>query len=345
MELHEFLLPQIVGNPPSFEEIEGKSQPFNVFVGVNRQEDQLFLNGAIFNLSDQESWESELSSGGNGHRKKVVFEPPFSQVTSTVYVDLEDARYIPREFLYGRDFNVFQYNRRRGDRTSILWSLASYFVPDESLGHRPKVDFSNEPSFEDKIPKVFWRGGVSGSQWSSPLRRQGPGKINLRTIVNPNLWTSNSRFNLVFGKADSPLIDAKFSGNTVERFVQSHLQHEDFFGSAVSPSEMVKYRYLLCPAGNDVASSLYWIIGTKSIAVKEDVEYEVWPDYFLKPWVHYIPVSKGLSDLEDKIAFCEDNPGIAKQIIENANEAYWLIRDEQNWRYQSSKVLERLNLL
>mgnify|MGYP005800356143 CR=1 FL=1 len=346
MELHEFMVPEVIHDVPSLDFASSvATQPSDLFVGMNRSEGRILVSGEVYDLHNDDDWKKPILEGGKNQRRIVILDPPFSKISKTIYVDLEDARYVPRELVFGQDFNVFQYNRRRGDRTSVLWRLASYFTSDESLGHRPQVDFSDEPTFEDKIPKLFWRGGVSGSRWLSPGERKGAGKINLRTVVNPAIWKNNSRFQLVFGRAESPLIDAKFTGNTVDRFVHDYLRNEQFFGGTVSPRKMVNYRYLFCPAGNDVASSLYWIIGTQSVAVKEDVEYEVWPDFYLKPWVHFVPVSKGLADLEEKLDYCERNVSLTKRIVENANAAYWQIRDSKVWSEQSYKALDRMKLL
>lgn len=42
-----------------------------------------------------------------------------------------------------------------------------------------------------------------------------------------------------------------------------------------------------------------------------------WVDGKLEPWIHYIPVNRDLSDLDDKIKWADTNPERVKVIIEN----------------------------
>src|SRR5699024_560999 len=187
--------------------------------------------------------------------------------------------------------------------------------------------------------------GVSGSHWATPFKKLTTPQISPETFNDATIQSNFSRIKLVNSYANSRVVDAKFSGNTVDRFVASSLRKDDITSSAVHTSEMMEYRYLLCPAGNDVSSALYWIIRTNSIAFKEETAYETVPDYFLKPWVHYIPISPGLHDIEEKFEFCENNQDYCKQVIENAQSAYSAITTTNTWVESESIVLDRLGLL
>src|SRR5699024_5725888 len=151
MQLHEFMLPEVVAEVPRLLDISASPAPSNLFCGIDRLAEEILVGGKTYAFKDELSWADSINHGGKAHRRQVLFNGKFRDICKPFYIDFEDARYIPRDFTFGKDFNVFQYNRRKGDRTSVLWKLSSYFCPDASLGHRPKFDFSSEPDFDDKI--------------------------------------------------------------------------------------------------------------------------------------------------------------------------------------------------
>lgn len=345
MQLHEFMLPEVVTETPQLDELNFTQLPSSLFVGVSPERAQILLKEGLFNPAEREEALHLVNSGYKSWRRGYAFSAPFDKAKKRYFVDFEDALQIPRECYFGTDFNVFQYNRRRGDRTSVLWRLPNYFEPSRGIGHPPRETKRDEIQFEDKIPKVYWRGGVSGSHWSTPFKKSTTPRISPETFKDEDVHSKFSRVKLVSTYANSDVVDAKFSGGTVDRFIEPALQNEDTTSSAVHTSAMMKYKYLLCPAGNDVSSALYWVIRSNSLAFKEETEYETIPDYFLKPWVHYIPISPGLHDIGEKFDFCEDNPKFCKQIIQNAHEAYSTITNSNVWADAENVVLDRLGLL
>lgn len=345
MRLHEFMLPEVVPESPRLDGLVNRPRPSTLFVGVDPNKSQVLLDEGLFNAGDKEKV-AELTSSGYKHwRRQYAFTKPFSSAKKRFFVDFEDALKIPKECYFGTDFNVFQYNRRRGDRTSVLWRLPNYFEPSRGIGHPPRETNKDQIDFVDKIPKVYWRGGVSGSHWSNPFEKRTTPWISAENFNDSRLLSTFSRLKLVKSFVQSESVDAKFAGGTVERFVAPELLSSEIATQAVHTSEMMKYRYLLCPAGNDVSSALYWVIRTNSVAFKEETEYETIPDYFLKPWVHYIPISPGLADLEEKFNFCESRPAMCQEIVNNAKDAYSKITNTSLWEVSESIVLDRLGLL
>lgn len=89
--------------------------------------------------------------------------------------------------------------------------------------------------------------------------------------------------------------------------------------------DQLKYRYVLSLEGNDVATNLKWIMASNSVALSPKLEYETWfMEGLLRPGVHYIQLRNDLTDLDDKIEWCENNPEKVKQIVLNANS--WVHR-------------------
>src|SRR5699024_9329958 len=131
----------------------------------------------------------------------------------------------------------------------VLWRLPNYFEPSRGIGHPPRETQKDEIEFDDKIPKVFWRGGVSGSHWITPFKKLSTPWLSSENFNDVEVQSKFSRVKLVSHYSNSSVIDAKFSGGTVDRFIDPSIQHESITSPAVHTSEMMKYKYLLCPAG------------------------------------------------------------------------------------------------
>lgn len=342
MSLHRFMLPEVVPDPPRLGDVSDFKLPSPLFVGVDPANEEILIEEGMFRSESTEAARAHTDEGYKHWRRQYAFQAPFEDFKVRYFVDFEDACYTPREITFGRDFNVFQYNRRKGDRTSILWRLPNYFEPSRGVGHPPRGTERDEIDFNSKIPKVYWRGGISGVNWPTPFKRAKVPQLNASTISDEKVRNTYTRLNLVLSSEKSDIVDAKFAGNTIDQFVDQEIRNAPIFTDAVHANSMMEYRYLLCPAGNDVSSALYWIIRTNSVAFKEETEYETIPDYFLKPWVHYVPIAPNLQDIVEKFEFCENNPGICQNIVENAQSAYQKIINRETWEEAENTVLDRL---
>lgn len=111
-----------------------------------------------------------------------------------------------------------------------------------------------------------------------------------------------------------------------ERF-HDHPRHDiGLYGSGpfarpwISGAEQNRYRYLLAPEGNDVASNLCRILSSNSLAVAPPMTCETWlMQGRLVPGVHFVQVADDFSDLDETIAHYEAHPGEAREIVANAN--------------------------
>lgn len=85
--------------------------------------------------------------------------------------------------------------------------------------------------------------------------------------------------------------------------------------------EQLKYKFILCLEGNDVASNLKWVMSSNSIAVMPKPKYETWfMEGTLIPNYHYILIKDDYSDLEERINYYLEHTDEALQIIRNAHE-------------------------
>ncbi|MFN4100261.1 MAG: glycosyl transferase family 90 [Pararhodobacter sp.] len=359
MELHDFMCPQVIPATAALRDAPGALGDY--------PESLLFL--CDFER-DRIVWQTGEHSGG----QRVLAEMPASapgydpSAFDTLRLgfrtadliaqmrglgalwfvgNMRDAVPFSPEIYFGHAANILQYNRRRFDRTGILWRLPQYFEPTSALGGvQPGRGEADTLAFADKRPQVVWRGNRTGRQWLSPDRyRQLSVGGDLDSLRQAAVWQPRAR--AVLMSLENPgLFDCRFS-------ITARQARKRAPDAPMSPFEdrirahrwLLQYRYQLCLPGNDVATQLYWMMGSNALALKVDSEYDVLPDYFLEPWVHYVPVAWDLSDLRDKVDWCEANPARCRAIIERANEAHAAILDASRWEEAERIVLDKLSLL
>jgi hypothetical protein len=83
--------------------------------------------------------------------------------------------------------------------------------------------------------------------------------------------------------------------------------------------EQIKYKYILCLEGNDIATSLKWSLMSKSVVIMSKPIIEGWlMEGLLQPYVHYVPLCDDFSDLDEIMEWCRNNDETCKQIALNA---------------------------
>jgi len=98
-------------------------------------------------------------------------------------------------------------------------------------------------------------------------------------------------------------------------------RNPQFIRPRMTIEEHLKYKFILCLEGNDVASNLKWVMSSNSIAVMPKPKYETWfMEGTLIPNFHYILIKDDFSDLEERLNYYIEHVDEAKQIIENAHK-------------------------
>ena len=70
----------------------------------------------------------------------------------------------------------------------------------------------------------------------------------------------------------------------------------------------------------DVASGLKWALLSQSVVLMPKPKHTSWAmEELLQPWVHYIPISDSLIDVEDKMQWVVDNDESARRIAERGS--------------------------
>lgn len=343
MELHEFMCPcankldarDAISNRQRFERY-----PSRLLMLIDREESRIQLKQKSIEISEELS----LSNFGEYKpRRGFNFSKEMTARTKkSVLADFEDCRGFDSQLYLESPFNIFQYNRLIGSQTAVLWKLPGYYEPSGNIGATWGEEISDAIEFSEKIPKVYWRGALSGARWVSPFERQGC--RSARTLAEFKALRQHfSRINCVLYSRENPeYTDFKFITPDKEGFDADTLR---LSSPRVSRADLLAYKYILCPIGNDVSTQLYWILNTNSIAFREECPHEVLPDYFIKPWVHYVPIARNLADLREKFAYCEKNENLCRSILLNAKDAYQKMIDHRLWTEAENIVLDRLGLL
>ena len=92
--------------------------------------------------------------------------------------------------------------------------------------------------------------------------------------------------------------------------------------SFVTDDEKLTYKYIINIDGHVTAFRLGNELQSNSVLLLVQSHYYIWVSTFLKPYEHYIPIECNLSDLVEKILWCQNNDEKCKIIAQNAKDIY-----------------------
>lgn len=118
--------------------------------------------------------------------------------------------------------------------------------------------------------------------------------------------------------------------------------HQEWNRGMLPIGRHLKYKFILCLEGNDVASNLKWVMSSNSIAVMPKPKYETWfMEGKLKANYHYIEIKDDYSDLEEKLHYYIEHTQEALEIINNAHKYINQFRDKDREDLISLLVLKK----
>lgn len=252
-----------------------------------------------------------------------------------LWIDMEDSRWMGSPQGDPVDQPVLCHNRRAGARNAVLWPL-----PDQHSIGLPGFDPQADPDpirFGDKEDRLVWRGMISGSEMREGVR---PGPAS-------HVWLAR----LAEAK-DAAARDTAWQGlcrTNRMNFLQRYIDHPDFDIGAVMgwafrdfaqhpllapycrPREgrgfFHRFRYQLCMTGYDHGSNFISAIDSRSVLLAEDDGWQVFYSGRFRPWKHYIPVARYLTDIEDKLAWARAHPAECRAMSRRARAEAAHLRD------------------
>jgi len=240
--------------------------------------------------------------------------------------------------LVGRVANISEnsyYNLRlrklNNTKSAIVTLCSRQFNPadmllvpldDDTFTHGLQKVLSNFklPKWEERNPKVFWRGGSSG--YDRPSVRM---EVTKKLFTNPNADVRITKWGNWENEKDIP---------------------EEHFGDRCDLQKHFYNKYIFIIDGNCIASNHQWVFGSGSVPIMiTHPENNYWFKKFLKPMENYVPIQYDLSDLEEKLEWLIKNDDKAKQIAENAvSFSNTVFSPEFQRKYIDSELLRISNL-
>ncbi|KAI8619295.1 glycosyl transferase family 90-domain-containing protein, partial [Chytriomyces sp. MP71] len=181
--------------------------------------------------------------------------------------------------------------------------------------------------WEDKLPVLFFRGANTGGWSHVEFDWQMYHRIRL---VEWGVQYAKQHPGLSFdaGKDKPPAIDEgqvavdigfyAYSNECTDELTKKYLMQRFGVKGTVEFTDTLKFKYLIVVDGHAWPSRLQQYLQTNSVILYNGI----FTDFFnwrLLPWVHYVPIAKDFSDLEDTLVWLQKNDDKARQIMENAH--------------------------
>lgn len=99
-----------------------------------------------------------------------------------------------------------------------------------------------------------------------------------------------------------------------EQLVRTRLEREGLFKPFLPMEEMSQFRYVLDIDGNSNSWNFMMKLRLGACVLRVDSDWEQWFCDRLRPWYHYVPIAKDLSDAADVLRWCLDNSGECEAI-------------------------------
>ena len=196
----------------------------------------------------------------------------------------------------------------------IVWMIkhARHF------GMLDKIQPLDIPWSKKQNTAVF-RGSLTGihAEMSGPRLDELPDKEKCLAIP---------RCRLVFNTASSPLVNTSLIKKAGLVLLRSIDGIDILLSSAsrLNYENMLKYKAIIMLEGNDLSSGFKWALLSNSVVTTQDLVYTSWAmEELLEPWVHYIPLNRELSDVQEKMQWILDNDEEAQNIAHRGK--LWLL--------------------
>ncbi len=118
--------------------------------------------------------------------------------------------------------------------------------------------------------------------------------------------------------------------------------HQEWLKEYMTIPQQLKYKFICCLEGNDVATNLKWVMSSNSLAVMPRPKYETWfMEGSLIPGYHYVEIKEDYSDLIEKMEYYIARPDEAETIIRHAHEYIRQFKDRRMEKLVSLAVVEK----
>lgn len=252
-----------------------------------------------------------------------------NQFLSLLEEENENFRFLwdPADYSWSLDQPTFVKARAVDNpKKSIIVPLHKYFPWDW------KPILRAESPFDYKIPKAVWRGTNSSPFYE---KRNEIKKAEIYRLKSSRRDLLEHHYNNNFHDIGLSEVVYKPPQRINEDIAQQ------FIKNRLSIDDHLKFKYILCPEGNDYPSNLPWVLLSNSVPVMPPPFVETWLlESKLKAWIHYVPLAYDFSDLDTKINWCNCNIDKVRKIAMNSR-LYALQFFDQGLEYKLAKAVVR----
>jgi hypothetical protein len=165
-----------------------------------------------------------------------------------------------------------------------------------------------EIDFRDRKPLVFWRGSTTGSDW---IRSVTDLRSGYRVV-------SCLRVQAALGeRADCRLSRIVQLRGPTEAEAAAVLSEAGVFAEWVPESAFGAYQMSLDLPGNAASWGTCFRYLAGCLVLRPPSGRELFYSHLLRPWKHYIPVARDMSDIADRVSWVDDHPDEAAAIAAN----------------------------
>lgn len=227
---------------------------------------------------------------------------------------------------------VFAFNRLQGDARRILLPLPIYH--DFGTGHFVDVVRPDAVAWEEKVPRVVWRGItggraaldatglVEGMRIKMALRRLREGRMTEAQVRE--VLAACPRWGLLERMQGDPRFDLGFVDGDGYVIAQTPL-HAHLERPRMPQAEMQRYRYIAVLRGLDVGSSFYWVMHSGSLGLVMETPFETFASAHFRPGEAYLPFRLDGSDLAAQLDWAEAHPAEVRAMVARASETAALL--------------------
>lgn len=189
---------------------------------------------------------------------------------------------------------------------------------------------TRDPPWADKQDRLYWRGSTTGGfsrdgNWKRHHRQRLVRKINhgarAKIVVNRGRVDRPEWAVSEVNRSDfEHLADVRFShvGQCDPRDCQSQIK---FFGvkDMVDMQDAWGYKFLLDMDGNAFSGRFYAFLRSRSLVFKQAL-FQEWHREWLRPWVHYVPVSMRGHDWLELVRYYDASGEKAEAMAKTSTE-------------------------
>ncbi len=272
--------------------------------------------------------------------------------SSPLRLDMHDAREygLPATPLSAP---VVVYNRRKGAQNMVLWPLSKYHTPGERrFVHPTPID---PIPFDNKADIAAWRGALSGrpnTALAPNAKYRRFGAEILIDLCQPQsgeaLWALHeelmgiTRYNLVLRYFMSKEMDVGLTLTDAFKIARETSLLAPLCKNRTAIDWFFQSKYVLCLTGNDTGSNFLPAANSNSVVLKEEDGWELFYSGEFRPWEHYIPLSLGAQDVEEKLAWAKDNTKACKEMVRAAQTVCAKFASPENRRLYLPEILANL---